>query len=79
MHQHDERSIATALAIFASRQPNGDARKSFFPHIRRVYPVAFDPTRNCFADRHLKPSTSCPMLTFPLIHPVLLAANRPAR
>jgi hypothetical protein len=27
---------------------------------------------------HLKPSTSCPMLAFPLIHGVLQAANRPA-
>jgi hypothetical protein len=36
MHQHGQRSLATALAILPTRQPNRDARKSFFPHIRRV-------------------------------------------
>ena len=30
-------------------------------------------------DRRLKPSASCPMLTFPQIHGVLYSANRPAR
>jgi hypothetical protein len=36
MHQHDQRPIAAALAILASRQSNRDARKSFFPHVRGV-------------------------------------------
>jgi hypothetical protein len=36
VHQHDQRSIATALAILSTRQPNRDARESFFPHTRRV-------------------------------------------
>jgi len=36
MHQHDQRSIASTLAILPTRQPNRDARKSFFPHVPRV-------------------------------------------
>jgi hypothetical protein len=36
MHEHDQRAIATTSAILATRQPNRDARKSFFPHVSRV-------------------------------------------
>jgi hypothetical protein len=42
MHQNNQRSIATASAIFPARQPNRDARKSFFPHMRGLYGIQGD-------------------------------------
>jgi hypothetical protein len=42
MHQNNQRSVATALAILPTRQSNRDALESFFPHMRGLYGIQGD-------------------------------------